>query len=90
MYFEISAKNEDNIKKAFYSSIAELNFFDMNPNYNKEKLIKELEIENENNKDNDKNNFLFKKENHENQININNNGDTKSNTKKSNKKNCEC
>ena len=71
MYFEISAKNEDNLKKAFYSSIAELNFFDMDQDFNKEKIIKELEKENEGNKESNKNkDELFKEENQENRINI--------------------
>ena len=71
MYFEISAKNEDNVKKAFYTSIAELNFFEISQDTTKEKIIKDLESENENNKDNDKNKeVLFKNENPENKINI--------------------
>jgi Ras-related protein Rab-5C len=42
MFFEISAKTNENIKKAFYSSIAELPFFEQANIGNKQKLINEL------------------------------------------------
>jgi hypothetical protein len=41
LFFEISAKTGDNIKKMFYSVIAELPFFE-EFNTNKVKLINEL------------------------------------------------
>jgi len=44
LFFEISAKTNENIKKAFYSSVAELPFFDQQSPANKLKLIHELGI----------------------------------------------
>ena len=85
LYFEISAKSEDNMKKAFYSSIVELSFFEMYQDINKEKIIKELESENENNKDSNKNkDTLFKNETNENKINIIGEKPTKNSNK------CKC
>ena len=43
LFFEISAKTGDNVKKMFYSVIAELPFFE-EFNTNKVKLINELGI----------------------------------------------
>jgi len=45
-FFECSAKTNDNIQYMFYSSIAELNIFEINEEINKENLIKELMEEN--------------------------------------------
>lgn len=42
LFFEISAKTNENIKKSFYSSIAELPFFEQINIGNKQKLINEL------------------------------------------------
>lgn len=49
LFFEISAKSQENIKNMLYSSIAELPVFSkIKQNYpNKENLIKELEEQNE-------------------------------------------
>ena len=46
MFFETSAKTNENIRKSFYSALAELPFFEQF-NMNKNKLIDELEEENE-------------------------------------------
>jgi hypothetical protein len=46
MFFETSAKTNENIRKMFYSAIAELSFFEQF-NKNKDSLIDELEEENE-------------------------------------------
>jgi len=43
MFFEVSAKNGENINKMMYSCIAELPFFEQFQIDNKEQLIKELE-----------------------------------------------
>jgi hypothetical protein len=43
MFFEISAKTGENVRKMFYSVIAELSFFE-EYNTNKAKLISELGI----------------------------------------------
>ena len=43
MFFEVSAKNGENVNKMMYSCIAELPFFEQFPIDNKEQLIKELE-----------------------------------------------
>ncbi len=45
MFFEISAKNNINIKKMFYTALIELSFFDQFDTP-KEKIISELEEEN--------------------------------------------
>ncbi len=46
MFFETSAKTNENIRQAFYSALAELPFFEQF-SMNKNKLIDELEEENE-------------------------------------------
>jgi GTPase SAR1 family protein len=46
MFFETSAKTNENIRKSFYTALAELPFFEQF-NINKNKLIDELEEENE-------------------------------------------
>ena len=43
MFFEVSAKNGENVNKMMYSCIAELPFFEQFQIDNKEQLIKELE-----------------------------------------------
>ena len=43
MFFEVSAKNGENINKMMYTCIAELPFFEQFQIQNKEQLIKELE-----------------------------------------------
>jgi hypothetical protein len=47
MFFEVSAKDNSNIKKAFFSSIAELQIFEKENVASKQKLIEELENEND-------------------------------------------
>jgi len=42
MFFEVSAKTGDNIKKMFYSIVSELPFFEEYSSTNKNKLIQEL------------------------------------------------
>jgi GTPase SAR1 family protein len=43
LFFEVSAKNGENVNKMMYSCIAELPFFEQFQYDNKEQLIKELE-----------------------------------------------
>ncbi len=47
LFFEVSAKTNINIKKAFFTSIAELPVFDKNNIVSKQKLIEELENAND-------------------------------------------
>lgn len=43
LFFEVSAKNGENVNKMMYSCIAELPFFEQYQSGNKEDLVKELE-----------------------------------------------
>lgn len=47
LFFEVSAKTNSNIKKAFFTSIAELPIFEKINTGTKQKLIEELENEND-------------------------------------------
>ncbi len=42
MFYEVSAKENYNIKKMFYSAIADLPFFEMFENLNKTTVLNEL------------------------------------------------
>ena len=74
MFFEVSAKNGENINKMMYSCIAELPFFEQFQIDNKEQLIKELE--GGNNKKEQQNSIydIVKEQQNEKQVDLNING----------------
>ena len=73
MFFEVSAKNGENINKMMYSCIAELPFFEQFQIDNKEQLIKELEGGN-NKKEQNSIYDIVKDSNNEKPIDLNVNG----------------
>lgn len=92
LFFEVSAKTEENVKKMLYTSIIELPMFDKYRNSKVEDLIEELENSNNiNNLLNDSklNNsgMLESSRNNNNELNINSDRDMKI-TKKREK--CKC
>ena len=73
IFFEVSAKNGENINKMIYSFIGELPFFEQFQIDNKEQLIKELEGGNNKKEQN----FIYdiiKETNNEKQVDLNING----------------
>ena len=79
MFFEVSAKNGENINKMMYSCIAELPFFEQFQIDNKEQLIKELEGGN-NKKEQNSIYDIVKETNNEKQVDLNVNGIQNQNT----------
>jgi GTPase SAR1 family protein len=73
MFFEVSAKNGENINKMMYSCIAELPFFEQFQIGNKEQLIKELEGGNHKKEQNSIYDIV-KEENNEKPVDLNVNG----------------
>ena len=73
MFFEVSAKNGENINKMMYSCIAELPFFEQFQIDNKEQLIKELEGGN-NKKEQNSIYDIVKDSNNEKPVDLNVNG----------------
>jgi len=73
MFFEVSARNGENINKMMYSSIAELPFFEQFQIGNKEQIIKELEGGN-NKKEQNSIYDIVKETNNEKPVDLNVNG----------------
>ena len=73
LFFEVSAKNGENINKMMYSCIAELPFFEQFQIDNKEQLIKELEGGNHKKEQNSIYDIV-KEENNEKPVDLNVNG----------------
>ena len=72
-FFEVSAKNGENINKMMYSCIAELPFFEQFQFENKEQLIKDLEGGN-NKKEQNSIYDIVKEQTNEKQVDLNING----------------
>ena len=91
LFFEVSAKTEDNVKKMLYTSIVELPMFDKYRNLKVEDLIEELENCNNSNALNDSklNNsgMLESSRNNNNELNINSDRDMKTAKKR---EKCKC
>jgi len=92
LFFEVSAKTEENIKKMLYTSIIELPIFDKYRNNKIEDLIDELE--NSNNANNTLNDsklnnsgMLESSRNNNNELNINSDRDINSNRRR---EKCKC
>lgn len=91
LFFEVSAKTEENVKKMLYTSIIQLPMFDKYRNMKVEDLMEELENNNNGNALNDSklNNsgMLESSRNNNNELNINSDRDMKSNKKR---EKCKC
>ncbi len=90
LFFEVSAKTEENIKKMLYTSIIELPMFDKYRHLKVEDLIEELENSNNNNAVNDSklnNSGMLESSRNNNELNINSDRDIKSDKKR---EKCKC